>query len=97
MTADLSDVTDDRLEVIAKEIESIQATAISEVAKRIAEAREIFRYRRDEGGFAGWVETRLRFTRQFADTNRHMVEVPDSFAIARWPPTLMSRPSPAAS
>jgi len=22
---------------------------------------------------------------EFADTNRHLVEVPDSFAIARWP------------
>jgi len=22
---------------------------------------------------------------KFADTNRHLVEVPDSFAIARWP------------
>jgi hypothetical protein len=22
---------------------------------------------------------------EFADTNRHLVEVPDTFAIARWP------------
>jgi hypothetical protein len=29
---------------------------------------------------------------EFADTNRHLVEVPDTFAIARWP-----RDSPAAS
>jgi hypothetical protein len=57
---------DDRLEAIAKDIESLQASAIMRNAERLAEAREIFRYRRDEGGFAGWVESRLRRSRQTA-------------------------------
>jgi hypothetical protein len=64
----------DRLEAIAKDIESLQATAILHVAERLAEAREIFRYRRDEGGFAGWVESRLRFSRQTAYNLLHVHE-----------------------
>jgi Protein of unknown function (DUF3102) len=56
----------DRLEIIAKDIERLQGTAIFEIAKRLAEARDLFRYCRDEGGFAGWVEARLRFSRQTA-------------------------------
>jgi uncharacterized protein UPF0137/DUF3102 family protein len=57
---------DDRLKAIVKEIQSLQATAILQIAERLAEAREIFRYQRDEGGFAGWVETHLNFSRSTA-------------------------------
>ena len=59
-----SDLTDGRLEAIAQDIEAIQATAILHVAERLAEARDIFRYRRHEGGFGGWAERRLRLSRQ---------------------------------
>jgi site-specific DNA-methyltransferase (adenine-specific) len=53
---------DDRLESIAKDIERLQAAAIFQVAKRLTEAHEIFLYRRDVGGFTGWVERRLMFS-----------------------------------
>jgi hypothetical protein len=68
------DVADDKLEGIAKDIERLQGTAILKIAERHAEARELFRYRRDEGGFAGWVETRLRFSRQTAYNLLHVHE-----------------------
>jgi hypothetical protein len=58
--------TDDRLEAIAEEIETLQANAIMRIAERLAEARSIFRYRRNEGGFGGWVEQRLHFSRDKA-------------------------------
>jgi hypothetical protein len=63
-----------RLEVLATEIEELQGTAILRVAERLAEAREIFRYCRDEGGFGGWVETRLHYTRQTAYNLLHVYE-----------------------
>ena len=65
---------DARLEALAKEIEELQTTAISRIAERLVEAREIFRYRRDEGGFGGWVETRLHYTRQTAYNLLHVYE-----------------------
>ena len=45
---------------------------------------------RDRRGIYGiGVRTRCAMTsnteHKFADTNRHLVEVPDTFAIARWP------------
>ena len=61
-----TDLTDERLETIAKNIETLTATTTLQVAAQIAEAHEIFRYRRDEGGFGGWVETRLGYSRQTA-------------------------------
>ena len=57
---------DDQIEAIAKDIEALQATAFFRIAERLAEAHELFRYRRDEGGFAGWVEKRLRYSRATA-------------------------------
>lgn len=33
---------------------------------RLAEARELFRYKRDEGGFEGWIEQRLSVSRRTA-------------------------------
>jgi phage N-6-adenine-methyltransferase len=64
MTKPLTD--DIRLETIAQEIERLQGTAILQVAERLAEAHEIFRYQHDEGGFQGWVERRLTFSRRTA-------------------------------
>jgi hypothetical protein len=61
-----ADDTNLRLESIAKDIELLQTTAILRVAERLSEAREIFRYRRDEGGFTGWVESRLNFSERTA-------------------------------
>jgi hypothetical protein len=60
------DLTDERLEMIAKDIETTHTNAVLYIAARLAEARDIFRYRRDEGGFGGWVETRLHYTRSTA-------------------------------
>src|SRR5262245_13931955 len=70
MANDLSD----RLETIAKCIESLTVKATLRVAAQIAEAHEIFRYRRDEGGFAGWVERRLGYSRQTAYNLLHVHE-----------------------
>jgi hypothetical protein len=64
----------DRLEAIAKDIESLTATVTLQVAERLAEARNIFRYRHDEGGFGGWVETRLGYSRQTAYSLVHVHE-----------------------
>ena len=55
-----------RLEAIAIEIECVQTTAILRVAKLVAEAREIFLYNRDEGGFTGWIERRLNMSQRTA-------------------------------
>jgi hypothetical protein len=65
---------ENRLESIAKDIEQVQGTATLRIAALLAEARELFRYRRDEGGFAGWVETRLRISRQTAYNLLHVHE-----------------------
>lgn len=62
----LADDSERRLESIATDIEFLQATAVLRVAERLADAREIFRYRRDEGGFTGWVEARLKFSQSTA-------------------------------
>src|SRR6516225_6406480 len=67
-------VADDRLEAIAKDIETLTATATLQIGAKLAEAREIFRYRRDEGGFAGWVETRLGCSRHTAYNLLHVHE-----------------------
>ena len=41
----------DQLESIAGDIERLKADAVLAIATKLAEARELFRYRRDEGGF----------------------------------------------
>jgi hypothetical protein len=64
----------DTLEIIAKTIERFQGTAILKIAACLSEARDLFRYRRDEGGFAGWVESRLTFSRQTAYNLIHVHE-----------------------
>jgi hypothetical protein len=49
----------DRLEEIAQQIESVQATADFMIAKLLADAQELFRYQRNKRGFISWVEKRL--------------------------------------
>src|SRR5262249_30168308 len=61
-----TDLSDERLETIAKDIETTHTSAVLHIAARLAEAHNIFRYRRDEGGFSGWAETRLRYSRSTA-------------------------------
>jgi hypothetical protein len=56
----------ERLEAIAKDIETTHTNAVLHIAAQLAEARNIFRYRHDEGGFGGWVETRLSYSRSTA-------------------------------
>ena len=53
---------DDRrqLEEIAQDIERIERKAILQIAAKLAKARDVFRYRRAEGGFTGWITKRLR-------------------------------------
>jgi hypothetical protein len=55
-----------RLEAIAAEIESVLGTAILRVAALVAEAHELYRYKHGDGGFEGWVERRLKMSRQTA-------------------------------
>jgi hypothetical protein len=62
------------LEAIAKCIETLTATAALQVGAELAKARDIFRYCRDEGGFAGWVETRLHYSRHTAYNLIHVHE-----------------------
>jgi hypothetical protein len=70
------DLSDDRLEAIAVEIEALQATALVYAADRLAEAHAIFRYRREEGGFRGWVERRLH---RSADSAYNLLRVRERF------------------
>jgi hypothetical protein len=55
-----------RVEALALEIEYLERTAIFTIALRLAKAHELFLYWRDEGGFQGWVERRLGFSRSHA-------------------------------
>lgn len=63
-----------RLEDIAKGIETVQATAIIKIGERLAEARDLFRYDRREGGFTGWVERRLKINYDSALRMIHVYE-----------------------
>jgi hypothetical protein len=49
----------ERLERMARDIDSLRRSTILQTGKILAEAREVFRYSREDGGFTGWVETRL--------------------------------------
>jgi hypothetical protein len=55
-----------RLEALARDIEHQERVAIFKIAARLAEAHDLFSYRRDEGGFQGWVENRLGYSRSKA-------------------------------
>jgi hypothetical protein len=56
----------EQLESIAQDIEHLQSTAILCIAAHAAKAHELFRYNRDEGGFAGWMKDRLGYSRSSA-------------------------------
>jgi hypothetical protein len=49
-------------EAKAVRIEVVQATAVLEVAAHLAEVHRQHLYHRDEGGFTGWVQRRLRMS-----------------------------------
>jgi hypothetical protein len=53
-------------EAKAVRIELVQATAVLEIAAHLAEVHQQHLYRRDEGGFQGWIERRLRMSRSTA-------------------------------
>jgi hypothetical protein len=56
----------DQLEALARDIQYFERQAVFRIANRLAKAHELFRYRRDEGGFQGWVENRLDYSRSHA-------------------------------
>lgn len=51
------------IEAVARQIEHFERSAIFRIANRLAWVHEQFLYRRDEGGFQGWVESRLGYSR----------------------------------
>jgi hypothetical protein len=67
---------DERLESLAREIERLHIKASLQIAERLAKAHGIFRYRRDEGGFAGWVENRLKLS---SSTAYRLLDVHERF------------------
>jgi hypothetical protein len=57
---------DEQLEAIARDIDTTHALATWRIGERLAEARDLFRYKRDTGGFKGFVEGRLNMSEQQA-------------------------------
>ena len=58
-----------QLEALARDIEHLDRKArdtMFRIAARIAKAHELFLHHRDEGGFQGWVENRLGYSRASA-------------------------------
>lgn len=68
-----------RLEAIAVEIEAIQGVALLKIGERLMEARDLFKYDRDEGGFIGWIDARLKISKP---TAYRMIDVFRSFGAA---------------
>jgi hypothetical protein len=56
----------DQLETLAREIERLERDAIIQIAAQVAKGHELFLHHRDEGGFRGWVEDRLQYSRAHA-------------------------------
>ncbi|WP_168166090.1 DUF3102 domain-containing protein [Bosea sp. PAMC 26642] len=50
---------DEQLEAIARDVERTFAVSAWSIGERLAEARALYRYHREEGGFGGWAEKRL--------------------------------------
>ena len=67
---------DERLESLAQEIARLHIKASLQIAERLAKAPQIFRYRRDEGGFTGWVENRLKLS---SSTAYRLLDVHERF------------------
>lgn len=57
--AQLSLDFDQALEQHALNVERIQRDAVFEIGRELAEAQELFKYSRIDGGFTGWLERRL--------------------------------------
>jgi hypothetical protein len=51
-----------QLEPIARRIECLETTAILQIANEAAKIHECFRYRRDEGGYTGFMQKRLGYS-----------------------------------
>ena len=52
----------DRLEAVARDIDTFERTRrkmILRIAKLVSDAHDLFLYRRNEGGFTGWMKTRF--------------------------------------
>jgi hypothetical protein len=52
----------EQLEPIALKIELLETTAVLQIAREAAKIHEIFRYRRDEGGYTGYMKRRLGYS-----------------------------------
>lgn len=66
---------DQRLAVLAVEIETIQSGMFFEIGKRLAEARDIHKYNGYPGGFEGWCRDRLTISFRVA---QRLVQVVDN-------------------
>lgn len=67
-TTDITDVAtvDQQIEQHALRIEHIQREAVFEMGRELAAARDLFKYDRREGGFEGWLDSRLGTSRRAA-------------------------------
>lgn len=65
---DITDVAtiEQQIEQHAQNIERIQGNAILEIGRELKLAQELFRFKRDEGGFTGWLAARLPHINQRA-------------------------------
>lgn len=57
---------DQQIEQHAQNIERIVGNAILEMGRELKQAQELFRFKRDEGGFTGWLASRLPHINQRA-------------------------------
>ena len=94
----------DRLEAIARDIEvheRARRKSMFRIAKLVSEAHDLFKYRRNEGGFAGWMQPgAISASRWRAISTKPTSSVPTSgAAIAIWssPTSNRRRPSWAVS
>lgn len=68
---DIEDVVDiatvdQQIEAIAVDIEFTRSMAAYRIGERLRDAQELFQYKRDSGGFQGWVKSRLGWSEQHA-------------------------------
>jgi hypothetical protein len=87
------------IEAVARQIEHFERSAIFRIANRLAWVHEQFLYRRDEGGFQGWVESRLGYSRTQAYRLLNVAELIASVdqSVMSMPILGMPRRSPQAS
>ena len=91
---------EDQIEDLALNIQYAERETIFRIASLVAKARELFLDRRDEGGFRGWVERQLGYSRSHAyrliAVDRWLKSVPswDSFDDSLPSPRSTSSPRP---